>query len=406
MLRIAAMTTDCRLRPLTIAGITVIGLPLALTLWLGLADRATGALPRRHLERAELAMKAGRYADALAAYGHARELRPTDSDIQRGFMRARAHLAADEPARITAETAIDLRYEAELLLETDKRNSAAYLTLLGNILARTGDGAGAKTKYEAALKADAKSPLAHAALGSLLLGDPAQAQPAKDAFTKVLEARPDHVGAAIALGQLALAQGDAQGAIDRLKPALERGEGFAGRMLLGQAYLKQQKNDEAIASFQRAAQLDPRSKDALRALGEALLSAGRFQDAETALRAAAQIQQDVQTLTTLGFALAGGRKLDEALVLFGQILAQQPDAGLAAYGAGTVAEQLDKKSDAVAFYQRVLGIQAPRAEERQLLERLKAQAQERIAGLTGKPPTTPAMPMPRPPAGPGPAAPR
>src|SRR5690349_12360051 len=73
-----------------------------------------------HRARGDAALAAGQYALALAAYQHARELAPTDGDLQRATMKARVHVMAEDPSRLSPTELADAEYQIRLLLDTDK----------------------------------------------------------------------------------------------------------------------------------------------------------------------------------------------------------------------------------------------------------------------------------------------
>lgn len=369
----------------------------AMLLYVLLATACTELSPgaREHLRRGDAALAEGRYTQALAAYGHARELAPNDADVQRALMRVRAHLAAESAARISPEGVEDARYEAQLLLDTDKARAPVYLTALANVLVRQGDVEGAKVKLADALKADPASALAHTALGVLLMARSETVAQAKGELELALKAKPDHAPALVALGRLELAEGNLPSAVDRLQSALRAGDDFGARMALGRARAQQQRAADAAEQFQRAADLDPRSADALSALGQALLNAGRPDDAERALRSAMQLRADATTMVTLGLSLARQKKLEPALTVFSQVLEQDHVAAGALLGAGMVSEDLGKREQALAYYERLLALQAT-GRERQMLLDLQREAQSRATALNATSPSPSASGMPKP----------
>lgn len=349
------------------------------------------------MKRGDAALAEGRYAQALAAYSHARELAPTDPAVQRAMMQARVHLIAESAARISPDALDDARYEAQYLLDNDKDRAHVYLTALGNVLFRQGDVEGAKVKLAEAIKADPASPLAHAALGAVLMSrnDSASASQAKAEFELALKVKPDFVGALVGLGKIKLAEGDLPGAVDRLEAALRAGDDFGVRMALGRARVLQQRAGDAAAHFQRAVELDPKSPDALSALGQALVNAGRPEDAERALRAAILARPDVESSIALGFALARQRKSEQALAVFGQVLSNDPAAAPALYGAGTTSEDLGRKEQALEYYRRLLAIPAA-GPERQMIVDLQRDAQGRSAALSAAAPSSSSAPASKP----------
>jgi len=330
----------------------------ALSLMIG-ACQASPAAPEslgEHLRRGDAALAEGRYAQALSAYSHARELAPTDQGVQRAMMTARVHLIAESAARISPDAIEDARYEATFLLEKDSARASVYLTALGNILARQGDIEGAKAKLGEAIAADPSSALAHSALGTLLMAKREDAAKAKAQLEMALNSRPANVRALVALGQIELAEGDVARAMDHLEAALRVSDDFDARLALGNALVRQQKPAEAIAHLQRAAEIDPKSAVAFSALGQALLSAGRAEDAERAFRAALQLQPDVESAVALGFALARQKKTDAALNVFQKLLADDPGLPAALYGAGSTSEELGLKERAIEYYRRLVAL--------------------------------------------------
>jgi tetratricopeptide (TPR) repeat protein len=361
----------------------------------GSPDPAAGPVAE-HLTRGDAALAAGRYGRALAAYTHARDLAPHDPAVQRALMTARAHTFAESPMQLGAEGVEDARYEAELLLDTDKPRAAVYLTALGNVLARQGDVEGARGKYEEALKADAGSALAHTALASLVMNRKDGVAKAKEELEAALRTRPEHAPALLALGQIKLAEGDLPGAVEKLSAALRVNDDFAVRMALGSARVEQQKPAEALEHFQRAAQLDPRSADALGALGQALLSTGRAEEAERALRASDQLRRDEATEIALGYALARQKKPEQALITFTQVLLQDPTSAPALHGAATASEALGKTEQAIELYRRVFSLPAE-GPSKAFIADLRKDALARLKALT-----TPAAGSGAPAAGPAP----
>ena len=337
-----------------------------------------------HLRRGDQALAAGRYAEAISAYTHARELAPDSEVAQQGLMRARAALVAEQPMRLSAETAEDLRYEAALLAETDPARAATYLTALGNISSRFGNAEDARARFDAALKSDPRSVVAHTALGVFLLGQKESAGRAREEFEKVVELRPGSAVALVGLAQLALGEGKVDAAVEKLEAAIKVGDDFTARMLLGGARLKQSKSDEAITQFTRATQLDPRSAEAHRALGQALLSAGKAEEAERSLRTAAAIVQDAPTALALGFALQRQKKADQALGQFALVLQSSGGDPAAMYGAASALEDLGRKDEALVMYKRLAALPPSAGGGAPLMAQLQQQAVVRTAALEGK----------------------
>lgn len=388
-----------RFRQLLVACGLVIGVPLTILLWAHVFERM-GSPASAHMSRGEKALAAGRYLEAISAFGHARELGPADLDTQKALMRARAHLVAEQPMRITAETAEDLRYEANFLLDSDKGRAAVYHTVLGNIAARSGNADEARSRFDLALKADPNSLIAHVANAVFLLNQKDGVEKAKAEFESVLKVKPDHIVALVGLGQIALGDNKPEAAVEKLEAALKISDDLTARMLLGTAKLRLQKNDDAVVQYTRATQLDPRNAEAWKQLGQALLAASKAEDAERALRTAAQLNADAQTVVALGFALNRQKKPEQALPLFNAVLQQNNGDPTAMFGAGNALEDLGKKAEALLVYKKLISIQVPeKVPGGQLVTQLQQQAQQRVTALEGKvgaAPAAPAAPAPAP----------
>ena len=371
-------------RNLVLGTAVLIGLPLALHLWQLQMDRmAQSGAAAPHLARAEKAISAGHYLEAVAAFSRAREVTPTDPAVQRGMMRARAHLIAEQPGRIVVDNVEDVKYELSFLLDNDRSHAATYLTALGNIALRQGNLEEAKVQYEAALKADPGAAITHSAFGTYLLNTKDGAEKARAEFDAALKIKSDFAPALIGLGQLAINDSKLESAEANLEKAAKLSDDFTAHMLLGSVKLRLQKNEDAVAQFTRAAQLDPRNAEAARSLGNALLTSGKVDDAERALRAAASLSNDPQTMLALGFALARQKKNDQALLAFNQVLQQDSNNGPALYGAGAVLDEVGKKADAALVYKKLISLPNPQGPSAQMLGQLQQQAQTRLTAIEG-----------------------
>ncbi len=224
---------------------------LAFVFGLAFAAASCGPPPEAgdHLRRGNSALEAGRYSEALAAFAAARELSPNDAAVQRAAMRARTYQIAQDPGRITPETMDQARYEAQVLIETDGAHKAVYLTALANVARRAGNLEEAKSKLEDAVKAEPANALAHAALGTLLLGAKETQDQAKTEFAAALAAKPDEVGALVGMAQIKAAEGDRAGAASMMLAAIKVRDDFGTRMALGKIYLLQQKPGDAADQF-------------------------------------------------------------------------------------------------------------------------------------------------------------
>lgn len=368
--RIAARAAACK------ASTRILGLVAALAA----GCEGPSDLTNTHLGRGDRALAEGQYGEALSAYAHAHELAPRDPRVQRAQMRARVLLMAEFPARVAADALPDVAYEAAFLRGKDKDMEGASLAALGNVLSRRGDLEGARVKLAEAVAADPRSYVAHAALGALLLGRPEGAAEAKVALEKALVLRPGAAAPLVGLGKIKVREGDLAGAVERFEAALKKGDDVGTRLALGNARLQQGKHAEAAADLERVVQMDPRNAEALSSLGQALLGAGRLDEAEGALGASTELRADTATSIAYGFTLARRKKSQKALDVLGRVLVVDPFSAPALYAAAIASEDLGLAGKAIGYYQRLLALplQGP---QRSLVEELQKEARGRVVVL-------------------------
>jgi tetratricopeptide (TPR) repeat protein len=83
---------------------------------------------------------------------------------------------------------------------------------------------------------------------------------ARAAFGKLLVLKPTKRAAAVGLAQIAFQEKDYKQAVDRAKESVRLGGGVEARVLLGDAYFKLQKYEEAKKAYNEALKLDPNNK--------------------------------------------------------------------------------------------------------------------------------------------------
>ncbi len=179
----------------------------------------------------------------------------------------------------------------EALSGVDARNAEVWM-LLAQARMRSGDGPGAVTAAERAVRLDADSATAHYTLGQAygsninnigMLGKMRYAGRIRDAFATAVELDPDHLNARQGLMQFYLqAPGIAGGSVSK---AREQADAIAQRNPARGAHahgllLQSDENiDAAMASWREAIALDSGFADPYYALGYALQRADRWQDA-------------------------------------------------------------------------------------------------------------------------------
>jgi len=218
-------------------------------------------------------LAAGQYARALSAYQHARELNPTDGELQLGAMRARALLAAADPESLPRDAA-DLSYELDVLLEEDPAQAAGYLTAQAQLLGRAGKVELAKAKLDLAIKRDPSSPLAHTALGHWYARRDRLSE-ARREFEAALQRDAHSEGALVGLVHVKRRQGDDASAVSELRALIAEHDSYTARLELAECLVTAGKSDEALPLFSRALAQAPDDPSALFGAAKASEAVGK-----------------------------------------------------------------------------------------------------------------------------------
>ena len=364
--------------------VALLYIPLLMNSWQSvMRDRQAGSQRDLHHSRAQKFEAEHKYSEALLAYNRALAFAPADAGLALDVMKVRAMILADDPTSVRVEAAAGLEYELGILLEKDAANAATYHTGLGHIYLAASERAKAKEQYEKALTTDGDSFFANSAMGQFQLTEKEGKSVAKVHFERVLEQRPDHVGALLGLARIAMSENGFDDAIAKLDTALKKNEYKGARMMRGQANYRNKKFDEAVEDYKKVLARNPRDPIALVNLGESLMGAKKPKEAEPVLRAAAQLRGDPQTVQTLGFALQQQDKSKEALSLFLEILKANPNDVMAIYGAASALDNLGEVKKATTLYAQLLSVKAP--EGKQLdpaMVNIQKTAKERMEALS------------------------
>lgn len=143
----------------------------------------------------------------------------------------------------------------------------------------------------------------------------------------------------------------------RLNPQSDVNAYFAGHQLLLNG-----KSEHALAYFYKAAELNPRNHDALRALGMTQARLGNYGLAETYYRKALTVadnseEQQVLALTDLAFLLLLGHEEDknkEATSLAQKVVELQPRSSAGQYLLGKALLKLGKPKEAVRALEKAV----------------------------------------------------
>ena len=145
---------------------------------------------------------------------------------------------------------------------------------------------------------------------------------------RAFEQHPDWWKALSLQGEIELARGRYKAALQSLQLAAEQESLDAVTQFnLGDAYLRLGRIDEAVAAYERAAELNPRYEtSAFNNLGMAMLQLRAGKDAEIAFRQS--IESDPSNLNArmnLALALAMQEKTDDAMSVYQDIIRNRPD---------------------------------------------------------------------------------
>lgn len=182
-------------------------------------------------------------------------------------------------------------------------------------------------------------------------------------------------------GRRALVAGDADAGIAHLQRVLRTDpDNEDAHLMLGGAYLDQNKNADAIAEYELVLRRDSTNTVALENLGVAYLRINRPQDALTPLeRAQAREPNKAAFNYNLGLANLEIDKYDTALSYFSQALRIRPAYPLALLQRGHTYQLLGKVDSARADYQHLLS-----QPEGSVNPEMRAQVQRLLAALPAR----------------------
>lgn len=196
----------------------------------------------------------------------------------------------------------------------------------GRKAAQSGDLAGARSKFEAAVAADPNSYLALHALGVISDREGRESQ-AIDYYRKALRVQPDYEESARGIVSINVRQGQSDRALQFMQPLAQQWE----RNLLLQAYyadLLTQLNRpaDAITAARAALKRDERFVPAMLSLVRANIRAGKLELADSILEQALGVDEKNAQLHYLkGKRLADESKLSEAITEFKRAVELDPD---------------------------------------------------------------------------------
>jgi tetratricopeptide (TPR) repeat protein len=291
--------------------------PAAERILAALTDARTTLPPalvaRARLLRVDLLLDSERASDALALAETLDHDHPRSAAVKNRLGLARAAVGDRVGARAAFDDAVRI----------DPRHDAAMVNL-ARLARERGDLPGARTLLERALAIASDSPEAWLAYG-VVLGE-LHADTARHALVRAGELAPDDPAPWVAQGDLDLAEGNAQGAVESFRQALARDENHASaRTNLGIALARTGRRDDARRAFEEATRRAPHQGEAWNGLGVMRLGAG---DADGAIgpleQAAALLPDDPNPSLNLGRAFESLQRFDEAVHAYREALRRAP----------------------------------------------------------------------------------
>ena len=176
-------------------------------------------------------------------------------------------------------------------------------------------------------------------------------------FRLVIQREPKNAAAYNNLGIALRQQGKLEEAIASYNRAIELEPNAILYNNLGNALSKQGKLEEAIASYNRAIELNPNYATAYYNLGNALYDQGKLEEAIVSYNRAIELDpNDAYAYNNLGNALSDQGKLEEAITSYDRAIKIDPNHAYAYTGLGNVLYEQGKLEETIANYNRALEI--------------------------------------------------
>jgi tetratricopeptide (TPR) repeat protein len=266
-------------------------------------------------------------------------------------------LAAHKAGRLAEAAAA---YETILKIEPD---NADALHLAGLIALQRGDAAGALARIGRAAALNPRNAAYHMNLGRARQAA-GQLEDARASFRRAAEFAPNESAVWHYLGLASRAAGDLSGAIDAYQRAAQISpQDIAALNNLAAALLEQGRADDARPVIARALALDANNALALGNEGQSLLLLNRPDEAIAPLRRAAALMPDnALALSNLGMALQEARQAGEAVTVLQRAVEMAPDSPIVRVAYGNALKKAERYDDALAQFERALALRPDIAE--------------------------------------------
>lgn len=184
-------------------------------------------------------------------------------------------------------------------------------------------------------------------------------------YREILRAEPRNFDALHLSGVAARAQGNAKTAVELIGRALGivGGRSAAAHYNLGNALADLGRHEDALASVERAAALDPAYAEAHHMRAVCLRHLGRYMDALTAVDRALELAPNAAyAWNEKGVVYAMRERQHDALACYDEALARDPNHLRATHNRGVALRMLGRLDEALAAYEKTLALKPDFAE--------------------------------------------
>lgn len=243
----------------------------------------------------------------------------------------------------------------------DEKNKTAQtglseaLALKGNDVLVNGKAESAKAFFEEALSLNPSNSAALFGLGEVF-AELDKGNEAIASYEKALLINKDLTEIFVPLGILYYQKGDIAKADELLSQALVNSSGNSEtQYFLGLVRFAQNRNDEALAGFRKAAELDPKYGEAYYYTGETLVRQGKQSDAvEEYKKAIAAKPNYIEAMLALGGAYYELEKYTDAVDTYKQVIKLKNDSIEAYVNLGDTYRQMKSYNEAEASYNQAV----------------------------------------------------
>jgi tetratricopeptide (TPR) repeat protein len=336
----------------------------------GKAGSDTAEIPDRAKAYYHLAL-ANTYEEDAVTYG-------SQEYQNRAIDEYKTALSADPDSEELNDGLADLYFrigrvhEAETTVKAELNKQAGDLDahkLLGRIYLRElGDGSSqpatpnvldqAIAEYVKIVSLDPKSVEDRMVLGQLYTFKK-QPQKAEEQFKTAQELEPDSEEVVLNLARLYAESGDVAHAAKVIEAVPEEDRSSKMEFALGAAYDQMKQPKDAIAAYQRAADLEPEDVDTLRALAQALLNDDQLDAALKQYKDIAEADpDDVATLIHICEIQRRQGKFDDALATIRKAVKKEPENLEAGYNEGILLDHVGQFDEAAQDFEKMLELPA------------------------------------------------